>query len=274
MATAFSQTLRRHWPEALIEAAGLGLFMISAIGFTIVLEHPASPVRAAISSDGTRRLLMGCAMGATLIGLVYSRFGARSGAHFNPVFSLTYWRLGRVDGALALLYGAAHFAGSTLGVGLVSSLVPELASDPRVRHAVTVPGELGVGAAFAAEVAIAFVQMSVVLAVSNSRRLSGWTGVFAAVGVAVYIALEAPISGMSMNPARTLGSALGEGRYASLWIYFAAPLVGMLLAAELYVRRAGLARVFCAKVNHAGGEPCPFRCRYFELGRDALAKAG
>ena len=115
--------------------------------------------------------------------------------------------------------------------------------------------------------------MSIVLFASNSRRLQGWTGVFAAAGVAVYIAFEAPFSGMSMNPARTLGSAVAERCYASIWVYFAAPLVGMLLAAEVYVRREGLARVFCAKLNHAGSAPCPFRCRQLELMGDAAGTA-
>ncbi|MFO0691595.1 MAG: aquaporin [Myxococcota bacterium] len=274
MIAPLSRTLRTRWPEALIEAGGLGLFMISAIGFTILLEHPLSPAHAALPNADLRRALMGCAMGATLIALVYSPFGARSGAHFNPVFTLTFWRLDRIEGGTALLYGAAQFVGAVAGVALLSALVPSLASDPSVRHAITLPGARGVAAAFAAEVAIAFVQMSIVLAVSNSRRLHAWTGVFAAVGVAVYIAFEAPISGMSMNPARSLGSAVGEACYASIWLYFAAPLVGMGLAAEVYVRRAGLARVFCAKLNHTGSGPCPFRCRHAELMREADGRAG
>lgn len=208
-------------------------------------------------------------MGATLLALVYNPLGARSGAHFNPLLTFTYWRLGKVESADGLRYAVAHFGGAALGVGLISAVLPAHASDPSVGHAATVPGRFGVPAAFAGEVAIAFVQMTIVLVASNSRRLHGATGLLAALGVALYITLEAPLSGMSMNPARTLGSAIGEGRYSALWLYFTAPLVGMSLAAEGYVRLAGLARVHCAKLDHRGRGPCLFRCNFGALGDDA-----
>jgi aquaporin Z len=82
-----------------------------------------------------------------------------------------------------------------------------------------------------------------------------------------YITLEAPISGMSMNPARSLGPALwsGAGAIAPLWIYFAAPAIGMLSAAELFVRTRGLSAVFCAKLHHHTRARCIFHCRFSEL---------
>ena len=64
--------LKHHWPEYLMEAAGLGLFMLSACVFATLLEHPASPVRQAISDPIQRRILMGLAMGLTAVSLVYS----------------------------------------------------------------------------------------------------------------------------------------------------------------------------------------------------------
>jgi aquaporin Z len=92
--------------------------------------------------------------------------------------------------------------------------------------------------------------MFVVLCASNAPRTARFTGVFCGLLVATYITLEAPISGMSMNPARTLGSATGAVQFASLWIYFTAPPLGMLLAAEIYLRARGSARVRCAKLQH------------------------
>ena len=68
-----------------------------------------------------------------------------------------------------------------------------------------------------------------------------------------------------MNPARTLASALGAGNYTALWLYFAAPLAGMLLAAEVYVRARGARRVHCAKLHHENAQPCLFRCDYGSL---------
>src|SRR5687767_11974542 len=113
---AFATALRRHWPEYLIEAFLLGAFMVSALGVTALLEHPASPVRAALPEPLVRRRLVGCGMGATAVSLVYSPWGQRSGAHFNPALTLTFLRLGKIEPADACGYLLAQFAGGVLGV--------------------------------------------------------------------------------------------------------------------------------------------------------------
>ncbi|HZN58680.1 MAG TPA: hypothetical protein VFD71_11445 [Planctomycetota bacterium] len=88
--------LRRHWPEYLIAAVLLGFFMISAAGFSILIEHPASGVRQAVSDPFIRHVLMGCAMGATNLALIFSPWGQRSGAHMTPSITFTFLRLGKV----------------------------------------------------------------------------------------------------------------------------------------------------------------------------------
>src|SRR5215510_14722890 len=109
------QALRNHWPEYLMEAAELGLFMVSAGAFTILLYHPSSPAVRLFPSEFVRRVLTGLAMGLTLIGLVYSPWGKQSGAHMNPAFTLTFLRLGRVAPWDALFYVIAHFTGAIAG---------------------------------------------------------------------------------------------------------------------------------------------------------------
>ena len=131
-----------------------------------------------------------------------------------------------------------------------------------VNYAATLPGPSGPGVAFLAEFLIAFILMSVVLTVSNTKRLSRWTGVFAGALVAIYITLESPISGMSMNPARTLASASAAHFWTSLWIYFTAPPLGMLLAAETYKRLKTGQAVACAKLHHHNNTRCIFRCNF------------
>jgi aquaporin Z len=127
--------------------------------------------------------------------------------------------------------------------------------------------------AFVAEATISFVLMSVVLRVSNTARLARLTPLCVGVLVATYIAVEAPVSGMSMNPARTFGSALIAEDFLGLWIYFTAPPLGMLLAAELFIRRYGIQRVVCAKLQHPEGGPCIFGCRGSVAGREVAPSA-
>jgi aquaporin Z len=102
--------------------------------------------------------------------------------------------------------------------------------------------------------------MTMVLWVSNSRFANS-TGLFAGILVTLYIAFEDPLSGMSMNPARTFGSALPAWRLSDLWIYFTAPVVGMFAAAETYLFMRGAARVACAKFHHDNSQRCLF-CEY------------
>src|ERR1700756_3322186 len=97
-------SLRAHWPEYLIEASLLGLFMISACLFGVLYEFPLSPARKAIDSQLLRRLLMGISMGLTATALISSPLGKRSGAHYNPSVTLTFWRLGKIRSWDALFY--------------------------------------------------------------------------------------------------------------------------------------------------------------------------
>lgn len=254
------EALRGHWPEYLIEAAGLGAFMVSASVFAVLVFHPAGALGAVALPPLARRALMGLAMGLTAIALIYSPLGQRSGAHLNPAVTLTFWRLGKVRGWDATFYVMAQLVGGVTGVLLAAALLPRHVTDPSVNYVVTVPGDFGVAAAWVGELAISAVLMTVVLTVSSRAELASWTGVLAGTLVAVYITVEAPISGMSMNPARTLASAVPAATWTALWVYLTAPPLGMLLAAEAH-RRLAAAAVPCAKLQHGRGR-CIFRCAF------------
>src|SRR5499427_7783634 len=257
------RALREHWPEYICEAAELGLFMISAGLFTILLHYPSSPVLNFIPGEFTRRMLTGIAMVGTAVALVFSPLGKRSGAHFNPAVTLTFWRLGKVKNWDAIFYIIAQFIGAIAGVFAVTLFVRKAIAHPTVNYAATLPGMEGVIVAFIAEFVIAFVLMSVVLRVSNTPHLARYTGLFAGALVATYITLESPLSGMSMNPARTFGSAFVGHLWMGLWIYFTAPVLAMQLAAVLYIR--GKRTVYCAKYHHYNQHRCIFNCRFPEL---------
>jgi len=248
--------LRGHWPEYLMEAWGLGVFMIAAGVVATLLEYPGSPVHAAIGNADLRRFLMAVAMGLSAIAIIYSPWGQQSGAHLNPAVTLTFWRLGKVAPVDAIFYVVAQFIGGMIGVVVVKWVLGDAFTAPPVRYVVTLPGEHGVIAAFVAEALISMGLMLAVLVVSNSTRLQRLTGVFAGLLVASYITFVAPVSGMSMNPARSLASAAPSGVWDHLWIYFVAPPLGMLIAARLYVAVRSRAAVHCAKLDHAPQRRC------------------
>lgn len=258
--TRVVEALKRHWPEYLMEASELGLFMFSACAFTVLLYHPSSPITQTIHDGVLRRLMMGTAMGTTAIAIIFSPLGKRSGAHFNPSVTWAFFRLGKIDACDAAFYTLFQFAGGIAGVVLASLTLGKLVADKSVNYAATLPGPNGPIVAFLAEVLISFILMSVVLNVSNTKRLARWTGLFAGALVATYITIESPISGMSMNPARTFSSAVSANVWISLWIYFIAPPLGMLVAAEFYLRRNVGRAVACAKLHHHNNQRCIFRC--------------
>jgi aquaporin Z len=254
-----------HWPEYLIEAACLGLFMVSACSFTVLLQHPGSTLRQMLPSAFVRRLLTGIAMGLTAIALIYSPWGKQSGAHLNPSVTLTFFRLGKVGPWDATYYVLAQFIGGTLGVLLSALIWGEAIAHETVRYAATIPAAGRTGVAFIAELVISFLMMTMVLNVSNSARIARFTGVIAGALVATYITLESPLSGMSMSPARSFASAAPARVWNSLWIYFTAPPLGMMLAAQVYLWLRGKQAVFCAKLHHENNKRCIFRCNYEAL---------
>lgn len=253
--------LTRHWPEYAMEAAGLGAFMMSACFFAALLEHPASLLRDLIGSPLARRVLMGLAMGLTAVAIVYSPWGKQSGAHLNPAVTLAFFRLGKIAPWDALFYVLAQFAGGLAGVAVAVTVLGSVVGHPAVNYVVTAPGPLGPWVALVAEIAISLGLMTTVLIVSNTVPLARFTGLFAGGLVALYITAVAPISGMSLNPARSAASAVPAHVWTALWVYFIGPPLGMLLATEVY-RRVLAAPVFCAKLHHQNGRRCIFRCAF------------
>ena len=254
--------LRHHYPEYLMEAVGLGSFMVSATIVTAILEYPDSPIRQMISDPLLRRFIIGVAMGLTAIAIIYSPWGKQSGAHINPVVTLTFFRLGKIQLMDTIGYIVAQFVGGLLGVLLAARILGNVISHATVNYIITIPGSNGFGVAFLSEILISFGMMMLILVVSNTRKLAQFTGLFAGVAIAAYITVEAPLSGMSMNPARTLASAIPAQNWTAIWVYFTAPLAGMLIASEIYIQWMGRKAVRCAKLHHDNSKRCIFRCGY------------
>jgi aquaporin Z len=246
----------REWQEYLIEAWALGCFMF-AVGLVVtLLEASSSPLHRFIPNADVRRVIMAAAMGATVAGLIYSPWGKRSGAHMNPAVTLAFLHLGKITPRHALGYTLAQVTGGILGVYLVWTVCGELFSTPPVSFVTTVPGERGVIIAFFAELAMSALLMLAILESASRPRLAPYTGIFAGILVFAFISFEAPLSGTSINPARSLASAVPAHQWTSFWIYILAPLIGMQLAAALFVARHPVDNVPCAKLCHSSTQRC------------------
>jgi aquaporin Z len=253
--------LRDHWPEYLIEGWAVGSLMIAVSVGASYLLAPKAALSALIPSSVSRTGLLAVLIGATLTSLIHSPWGKRSGAHMNPAITLAFLRLRKVHPWDALFYVLTQVAGGIAGVLSVAFLLGRSFTDPPIRYAVTVPGPAGVAVAFVAEAVISGALMATILALTSSPRRIGFTGVAVGALVAVFIVMESAFSGTSMNPARTLASAVPARMWAHLWLYLLAPTLGMLAAAEIALRAGGSESPGCAKLLHPPGIRC-IHCGY------------
>lgn len=253
--------LRRGWPAYACEGLGLGGFLFVVGVVDAVVWAPQSPVSPLIASDTAKRAVVGVAAGLYLIALIYSPFGHESGAQINPSITRAYLRLGKIRLLDAGFYIGAQFIGAVLGVLVFAAVMPAWAAAPQVNYIVTAPGIWGYVGAFVAEFCITFAMMLLVLESSNRPRLKRYTGVFCGSFLAFLILVESPISGTSLNPARSTGSAVIAGGWYNLALYFIAPVLGAQLAIVAF-RRGNKARpVACAKLHHpSAGHRSADRC--------------
>jgi aquaporin Z len=242
--------LRQHWPEYLMEAWGLGMFMLVAGVVCTVLFSPHYLLHNFAPYPLMQRVVMGLGMGLTAMGITYSPWGKRSGAHINPAVSLTFYRLGKMQYWDMFFYIVFQCIGGLIGVLIVAFLLRQAFIDPPVQYIVTIPGATGVAVAFIGEFTISVMMMGMILYSSNHPKLAPLTPVFSACLITSFVVFESPLSGFSMNPARTVASALPSGVWTAIWLYFVAPIAGMLTSAQLYLAIKGKHNIFCAKLYH------------------------
>lgn len=257
-----SLIFRAHWPEFLIEAWGMAILLLVSSFITALIEprfHMAWPAYA-------RRLVEGLAIASTVVGLVYSPWGRRSGAHFNPAITITFWWLGKVRQTDALFYIVFQTLGAILGIGIAGMLLGSALRLPPVMWIVTQPGSSGVAVAFIAEFSIAFILMRTILWLGGRRELMQLTGLFAGIFVLCCVCFESPFSGFSMNPARSFASAVASLNWNGLWIYLTAPPAGMITAAFLARLHASGPKMKCAKLIHDHSTRC-IHCGFIPKGQ-------
>ncbi len=210
--------------------------------FLVALEHPAYPAYRLIPQPLLRRACMGVAMGAVIAALCASPWAKRSGAHFNPAVTLAFWSIDKIKAFDAILYIVVQFLGAVTGVAVATLFIGSAVAHPAVDFAVTSVGSPGMSWAFIAEFGMSFVLMTTILWLSARPRWAPYTPMIAGALIAFFITLESPLSGMSINPTRTLSSAIMAGHLEHFWLYSVAPIGGMLAAAGAYRYRQGRGR--------------------------------
>jgi len=240
----------------------IGTFLMVLIGISaIVLNFGTCIMQEAISSFSVRLLLTGVffAGGATLV--VYSPVGRISGAHLNPAVTLSFFLQKKLKGRDFLMYSLMQIAGSIIAAFISLFLWSESAR--RVNVGMTLPGTgYGIFSVFFTEVLITFLLVSLIFFFLHRKALTKFTGLAAGSLVAILVFLTAPISGTSLNPARSIGPAVVMLEFSYLWLYIGAPLCGSVIAVLIHRALTFLHAPLCAKLNHQELDDCLFNCEY------------
>jgi aquaporin Z len=207
----------------------LGTALLVAVGcsFVVLDFGRGSPVIHWIPSAGIRRALTGFLFGCVGGSIAVTRIGKVSGAHINPVVSMAFWIKGKLTGKLAVRYVIAQLAGAIVGT-LPLLLWGSMAQS--TKDAATIPGAAGVWAAALGEVGATFCLIVGLFSFVGHRSLRRFTPLLFPFLYAFLVYWEAPLSGTSTNPARSLGPAVVAAVWHGWWVYWVGPGLGAVLA--------------------------------------------
>ncbi|MDQ3696735.1 MAG: aquaporin [Gemmatimonadota bacterium] len=206
----------------------LRCYVAEAIGTAILVLLGPGAVMVAAKTNAFGHAGVALAFGLAVC-LVVSAIGTTSGAHINPAVTIAFWAARRFSGRAVLPYIAAQCSGAVL-----ASLALGWLLGPVGKLGATIPA-LSLGRAFAVEAGYSAILALVILAVATDERIPRSVPPFA-VGATVFAGalVTGPLTGGSFNPARSLGPAVAGGGWTAHWLYWAAPILGMLVAARLY----------------------------------------
>ena len=208
-------TLRRAGAE------GVGTYFLVLIG-------PGASMVNAFSGGAVTHVGVALAFAFVVIALIHA-LGHVSGAHINPAVTIAFWASRRFPASQVLAYVAAQCAGA-----VAASLTLRAILGPVGALGATVP-TLSVRAAFATEWLLSFILMFVIIAVATDERVAdGFAALAIGLTVGFCALVGGPLTGASMNPARSLGPALAGGPWTAHWIYWLAPGTGMVAAVLVY----------------------------------------
>jgi len=256
---------RLHWREYGAEFIGTAFFIFAGLSAVVFNLGDNSPVEQIIPSQGGRLLLTGLLFSGSVSLFAISPLGKLSGAHVDPVVSLAFGMLNKLAVRDVVGYAIAQFSGAAFGAFLLVLVWGDYAET--VNNGMTLPQPgYSLWTVFAVEVLITFTLVLSILLFVSSRKLMHWTPLMTWLLIAIIVRLTAPITGTSLNPARSFGPALVSWNWRHQWIYFAAPTLGAFIAVfafRLICRgRRGRREALVGKLYHVPHYPCIFKeCR-------------
>jgi len=219
---------RFPWRIFFSELIGTALLVLGGLSLVIFMFGSGSPMARVLPSEGLRRLITGFLFGTTGALIAVSPVGKESGAHINPIVSLGFRLMGKLELKLTLVYIFAQLAGAIVGAW---PLLLWGSMGRSVAFGATLPGEgFSTTTVFLGEVVTTFAMVASLTMFLAFRKIRPFTPALFPPLYSVMVWAESPISGTSTNPARSLGPALISGQWQGWWIYWIGPLLGTLLA--------------------------------------------
>ncbi len=240
------------WRLYLSEFIGTALLIGVGVSFVILDFGKGSPIVSLIPSPGIRRALTGFLFGGAGMLITFSPVGKWSGAHINPVVTLSFWMKGKIKRTMAIGYVIAQFLGAAAGA---FTLLFWGSIGKTIDYGATIPGKEGAAEAVLGEAATTFCLVAGLFLFLGYKRLRPFTPVLFPFLYAVMVYFEAPISGTSTNPARSFGPSLASGIWSGWWVYWIGPLLGAFIAVSIQAKWLKMLEIEVAKVYHFEHDP-------------------
>jgi aquaporin Z len=227
------------------ELMGTALLVLVGLSLVILMFGEGSPIPGLLPSEGCRRLITGFLFGTTGASIALSAVGKRSGAHINPVVTVAFRLMGKLDLRTAAGYVVAQLSGAILGA---LPLLAWGAMGRSVAFGATLPGAgHSTQVVLLGEVVTTFAMVTLLCLFLGFRQIRPFTPALFPPLYSLMVYLESPISGTSTNPARSLGPALVSGQWDGWWIYWVGPLIGAVaacLACSALAKRITVAKLY------------------------------
>jgi aquaporin Z len=227
------------------EFTGTALLLLGGLSVVIFMFGSGSPMADLIPDIKIRQIITGFLFGSIGASIALSPIGKVSGAHINPAVTMVFWLFRKIEGRLTITYILAQLTGAIIGC------LPLLlwgAMGRSIDFGVTIPGEgFSTEAVLLGEVITTFTMVSLLVIFIGFRSIRQFTPFMFPFLYAIMVPLEADISGISTNPARSLGPAIISGQWEGWWIYWVGPLAGALLASlacSLLAKRITIAKLY------------------------------